>query len=57
MLNIHLPTTDGRENVLSRYTHPEREVCLFLEHLKWNVPEQAPLKIYSPDKDSSPRAV
>ena len=53
MLDVHLPTTDGREIVLSRYTQPEREVCLLLEHLKLTLPEQAPPKIYSPDKDSN----
>jgi hypothetical protein len=53
MLDVHLPTTDGREIVLSRYTQPEREVSLLLEHLKLTLPEQAPPKIYSPDKDSN----
>ena len=53
MLDVHLPTTDGREIVLSRYTQPEREVCLLLEHLKLTLPEQAPPKIYSPDRDSN----
>jgi hypothetical protein len=41
------------EIVLSRYTQPEREVCLLLEHLKLTLPKQAPPKIYSPDKDSN----
>jgi hypothetical protein len=53
MLDVHLPTTDGREIVLSRYTQPEREVSLLLEHLKLTLPEQAPPKIYSPDTDSN----
>ena len=53
MLDVHLPTTDGREIVLSRYTQPEREVCLLLEQLKLPLPGQAPPKIYSPDKDSN----
>ena len=57
MLDVHLPTTDGREIVLSRYTQPEREVCLLLEHLKLTLPEQAPPKIYSPDKDSNLKTV
>jgi hypothetical protein len=57
MLDVHLPTTDGREIVLSRYTQPEREVSLLLEHLKLTLPEQAPPKIYSPDKDSNLKTV
>ena len=57
MLDVHLPTTDGREIVLSRYTQPEREVCLLLEHLKLTLPEQAPPKIYNTDKDSNLKTV
>ena len=44
MLDVHLPTTDASEVVLSRYTEPERDVCLLLEHLKWTLPVQAPPK-------------
>ena len=57
MLDVHLPTTDGREIVLSRYTQPERDVCLLLEHLKLTLPEQAPPKIYSPNKDANSKTV
>ena len=57
MLDVHLPTTDGREIVLSRYTQPEREVSLLLEHLKLTLPEQAPPKIYSPNKDANSKTV
>ncbi len=57
MLDVHLPTTDGREIVLSRYTQPEREVSLLLEQLKLTLPEQAPPKIYSPDKNSNLKIV
>jgi hypothetical protein len=28
MLDVHLPATDGREIVLSRYTQPERDVSV-----------------------------
>ena len=52
MLDVHLPTTDGREIVLSRYTQPEREVCLLLDQLNLTLPEQAPPKIHSPTKSS-----
>ena len=26
MLDVHLPTTDGRDVILTRYTQPEREL-------------------------------
>ncbi len=53
MLDIHLPTTDGREIVMSRYTQPEKEVSLLLEQLSLTLPEQAPPKIYSRGPGSS----
>ena len=34
MIDVHLPTTDGRELVLTRYTEPEPELSLLLEKLK-----------------------
>ena len=33
MLDVHLPTTDGREIVITRYTQPEKELCLLLDQL------------------------
>ena len=45
MLDVHLPTTDGREVVMSRYTQPSREMQLLLDQLKLTLPEQAPPKI------------
>ena len=33
MLDVHIPTTDGRELVRTRYTEPERELKLLLERL------------------------
>ncbi len=47
MLDVHLPTTDGREIVVSRYTQPEKDLLLLLEQLKMTLPEKAPPKIYS----------
>jgi hypothetical protein len=34
MIDVHLPTTDGRELVLTRYTEPEAELSLLLKKLK-----------------------
>jgi transposase len=45
MLDVHLPTTDGREVVMSRYTQPSKDLQLLLDQLKITLPEQAPPKI------------
>ena len=45
MIDVHLPTTDGREVILTRYTQPEKEQQLLLKQLKLKLPEQPPPKI------------
>ncbi|MGH7848187.1 MAG: IS1634 family transposase [Candidatus Binatia bacterium] len=45
MIDVHLPTTDGRELTLTRYTDPEPELQLLLEKLKLELPAQSPPKI------------
>ena len=45
MLDVHLPTTDGREVQLRRYTHPEKDLQLLLDQLKLTLPEQPPPRI------------
>ena len=45
MIDVHLPTTDGREVILTRYTQPEPEQRVLLEQLKLKLPEQPPPKI------------
>jgi len=45
MVDVHLPTTDGRELVLSRYTQPEPAHRMLLQHLQLHLPEQPPPKI------------
>ena len=42
---MHLPTTDGRELLLTRYTEPEPELSLLLIKLKLELPAQPPPKI------------
>ena len=44
MIDVHLPTTDGRELVLTRYTEPEPELSL-LNKFKLELPAQPPPKI------------
>jgi hypothetical protein len=45
MLDVHLPTTDGRKVILSRYTQPEKDLRLLLNQLRLQLPEQPPPKI------------
>ena len=45
MVDVHIPTTDGRELLLSRYTQPEPELQLLLEQLGLTLPAQPPPKI------------
>ena len=40
MIDVHLPTTDGRELVLTRYTQPEPELQLLINQLKFQLPPQ-----------------
>jgi hypothetical protein len=45
MVDVHLPTTDGRRLVLSRHTQPEQDQLLLLSQLKLELPPQPPPKI------------
>lgn len=45
MIDVHLPTTDGRELILTRYTQPEPELELLRDKLKLELPPQSPPKI------------
>ena len=45
MVDVHLPTTDGRRLILSRYTQPEKDQLLLLRQLRLNLPEQPRPKI------------
>jgi hypothetical protein len=45
MIDVHLPTTDGRELCLTRYTQPEPELQLLIRQLKLQLPPQPPPKI------------
>ncbi len=52
MVDVHLPTTDGRHLVLPRYTQPNKDQQLLLSQLKLQLPDQPPPKIYSEAKAS-----
>ena len=45
MLDVHIPTTDDREIVLTRYTQPEKDLQLLLDQLKLLLPDQPPPRI------------
>lgn len=45
MIDVYVPTTDGRELSLTRYTQPEPELKLLLDKLTLTLPAQAPPKI------------
>lgn len=45
MVDVHVPTTDGRDLVLSRYTQPEADHRMLLDLLRLTLPEQPPPRI------------
>jgi len=45
MIDLHVPTTDGRELLLTRYTEPEPELALLIDKLKFALPAQPSPKI------------
>jgi hypothetical protein len=45
MLDVRIPTTDGRELLLTRHTEPSRDVNLLLDVLKLEPPPQPPPRI------------
>lgn len=50
MIDVHLPTTDGRYVILPRYTQPEKELQVLLDQLKLSLPEQPPPRITAAGK-------
>jgi len=48
MVDVHLPTTDRREIILSRYTQPEKDLQMLLARLKLELPQQPPPKVAAP---------
>jgi hypothetical protein len=45
MIDVHLPTTDGRNLILPRYTQPEKDLQLLLHQLNLALPEQPPPRL------------
>jgi transposase len=53
MIDLHIPTTDGRELMLTRYTEPQPELKLLLEKLKLTLPAQPQPQISADPSDLS----
>ena len=45
MVDVQLPTTDGRTVILSRYTEPEVDQAILLQRLKLSLPAQPPPRV------------
>ena len=45
MVDVHVPTSDGRELVLTRYTQPQPEHHMLLQQLQLTLTAQPPPKI------------
>jgi len=45
MIDVHLPTTDGRKVIMSRYTQPEPELKILLRQLRLSLPHQPPPRV------------
>jgi hypothetical protein len=55
LLDVRVPTTDGRELCLVRRTEPDHEVALLLARLKLELPPQSPPRIGQPKASPSPQ--
>ena len=51
MIDVEIPTTDGRTIQLTRYTEPPKELKLLLERLRLELPAQPPPKITATQGD------
>jgi hypothetical protein len=49
MIDVHVPTTDGRELKMSRYTKPDKAQLLLLSQLNLQLPAQPPPQISAGD--------
>lgn len=54
MVDVHVPTSDGRELVMSRYTEPSAEQRLLMDRLRLALPEQPRPKIKNPQVEEPP---
>lgn len=52
MIDVYLPTTDGRQIILPRYTQPDKDQKILLQQMKMKLPAQPPPRI-STDNSSN----
>ncbi len=52
MIDVRIPTADGRILEMRRYSQPEIEHRIILDKLKMNLPKQSPPKVYSQQLNS-----
>jgi len=45
LLDVHFPTTEGRELIFTRHTQPEKDQQLVLSQLGWHLPPQPPPRL------------
>ena len=45
LMDVHFPTTDGRQLVFVRYTQPEKDQKILLAQMNWQLPPQSPPRI------------
>jgi transposase len=57
MLDVKVPTTDGRWLVMSRYTQPDKTQQLLLAKLGLSLPKQPPPRIHSQEVSTLPSVV
>jgi transposase len=56
MIDVCIPTCDGRWLILSRYTQPDRDLQLLLHHLQLELPSQPPPRITTAALPATPAA-
>ena len=49
MVDVQLPTTDGRTVTLTRYTEPEADQAILLQRLNMSLPAQPPPRVTATD--------
>jgi len=57
MIDVHLPTTDGRRVIMSRYTQPEAELQMLLRQLRLQLPSQSPPRLTATGEVTKGRSV
>ena len=57
MLDVWLPTTDGRNLVMPRYTQPEPDQTILLHHLNLSLPSQPPPRIKAQSNEYPQEAI